>query len=381
VAREWVNKAMLPAFRGENSMPKLRVGLVYGGRSVEHEVSVASATSILRNLDPSRYEIWLLAIDHDGRWRVGAPGTSLETALERGSPIVLPATPAENALRPLGREAGLEVALDVLFPIVHGRGGEDGTLQGLLELAGLPYVGSGVLGSALQMDKEVAKRLLVQAGLPVGPWRSTTAHELARDPRGLALRIADELGMPVFVKPANSGSSVGIQKVREAKALGRALAEASRYDAKLVVEAAIDAREIEVAVLGNEDPEASVPGEIRPRREWYDYEAKYVDESTELLVPAPLSEDEAALARSLALRAFRALEGAGLGRVDFLMERASGAFYLNEVNSLPGFTEMSMYPRLWEASGLPYPQLLDRLIELALDRHRRRCALETTFRK
>jgi D-alanine-D-alanine ligase len=231
------------------------------------------------------------------------------------------------------------------------------------------------------MDKEVAKRLLVQAGLPVGPWRSASAHELARDPRGLAVRIADELGMPVFVKPANSGSSVGIQKVSEPRSLGRALAEASRYDSKLLVEAAIDAREIEVAVLGNDEPEASVPGEIRPRREWYDYEAKYVDESTELLVPAPLSDDEAGEARSLALRAFRVLEGAGLGRVDFLMERASGTFYLNEVNSLPGFTEMSMYPRLWEASGLPYPQLLDRLIELALDRHRRRGALETTFRK
>jgi D-alanine-D-alanine ligase len=242
-------------------------------------------------------------------------------------------------------------------------------------------VGSGVLGSALQMDKEVAKRLLVQAQLPVGPWRALHAHELSRDPRGLAMRIADELGMPVFVKPANSGSSVGIQKVVEPKALGRALAEASRYDTKLLVEKAIDAREIEVAVLGNEEPEASVPGEIRPRRDWYDYEAKYVDESTELLVPAPLSEDEAAEARSLALRAFRALEGSGLGRVDFLMERASGAFYLNEVNSLPGFTEMSMYPRLWEATGLPYPQLLDRLIELALERHRVRSALETTFRK
>jgi D-alanine-D-alanine ligase len=231
------------------------------------------------------------------------------------------------------------------------------------------------------MDKEVSKRLLEHAGLPVGAWRALRAHELARDARGAALRVADELGLPVFVKPANSGSSVGIQKVREAKALGRALAEASRYDSKLLVEAALDAREIEVAVLGDDEPEASLPGEIRPRRDWYDYEAKYVDESTELLVPAPLSEDEVETARSLALRAYRALEGAGLGRVDFLMERATGRFYVGEVNSLPGFTEMSMYPRLWEASGLPYPQLLDRLIELALERHRRRSALETTFRR
>lgn len=361
-------------------MSKLRVGLVYGGRSVEHEVSIQSATSILRNLDPSRYAVWLVAIDHDGRWRLGAPGTSLETALARGIPVQLPANPETNALQPLG-VAAEGVALDVLFPIVHGHGGEDGTLQGLLELAGLPYVGSGVLGSAIQMDKEVSKRLLEQAGVPVCPWRVVHESELARDARGLALRLVDELGLPLFVKPANSGSSVGIAKVKEAKALGRALAEATRYDTKLLVETGLDAREIEVAVLGNEEPEASVPGEIRPRREWYDYEAKYVDESTELLVPAPLSDEETERVRDLALRAFRALEGSGLGRVDFLMERATGAFYLNELNSLPGFTEVSMYPRLWEASGLPYPQLLDRLIELALARQRRRSKLETLFRR
>jgi len=264
---------------------------------------------------------------------------------------------------------------------VHGHGGEDGTLQGLLELAGLPYVGSGVLGSAIQMDKEVSKRLLVQAGIPVTPWRVVHEQELARDAKGVAVRIADELGLPLFVKPANSGSSVGIAKIKDVKALPRALAEATRYDTKLIVETGLDAREIEVAVLGNEEPEASVPGEIRPRREWYDYEAKYVDESTELLVPAPLSDEESERVRDLALRAFRALEGSGLGRVDFLMERATGAFYLNEINSLPGFTEVSMYPRLWEATGLPYPQLLDRLIELALARHARRSKLETLFRR
>jgi D-alanine-D-alanine ligase len=361
-------------------MAKLRVGLVYGGRSVEHEVSLQSATSILRNLDPSRYEVWLVAIDHDGRWRLGAPGTSLETALARGVPVQLPATPTQNALQPLAGPTG-PTAVDVLFPIVHGHGGEDGTLQGLLELAGLPYVGSGVLGSAIQMDKEVSKRLLEQAGIPVCPWRVVREAELSRDPRGLSLRLAGELGLPLFVKPANSGSSVGIAKVKEAKALGRALAEATRYDTKLLVESALDAREIEVAVLGDEQPEASVPGEIRPRREWYDYEAKYVDESTELLVPAPLSDDETERVRDLALRAFRALEGSGLGRVDFLMERSTGTFYLNELNSLPGFTEVSMYPRLWEASGLPYPQLLDRLIELAIARHGRRSKLETLFRR
>jgi len=223
--------------------------------------------------------------------------------------------------------------------------------------------------------------LLSFAGLPVAPWRVLHSHQLARDPKGVAMRIADELGLPVFVKPANSGSSVGIKKVTKLQSLPRALAEASRYDTKLLVETAIDAREIEVAVLGNEEPEASLPGEIRTRRDFYDYEAKYVDESTELLVPAPLSESESDVVRALAIRAYRALEGAGLGRVDFLMERSTGTFYLNELNSLPGFTEVSMYPRLWEATGLPYPQLLDRLIELAIDRHRKRAALETTFRK
>jgi D-alanine-D-alanine ligase len=362
-------------------MAKLRVGLVYGGRSVEHEVSVQSATAILRNLDPSRYEVWLLAVDHGGSWRLGAPGSSLEGTFSRGTPVWLPAAPQANALRSLHEEGVAPIALDVVFPIVHGHGGEDGTLQGLLELAGLPYVGAGVLGSALQMDKEVAKRLLRDAGLPVGPWVVVQRHELSRDPRGVALRATDELGLPVFVKPANSGSSVGIQKVTDAKALGRALAEASRYDTKVLVETALDAREIEVAVLGNEAAEASMPGEIRPRREWYDYEAKYVDESTELLVPAPLSPEETETVRDLALRAYRTLEGAGLGRVDFLMERTSGRFFVNEVNSLPGFTEVSMYPRMWEASGLPFPQLLDRLIELAIDRHRVRAALETTLRK
>ncbi len=363
-------------------MAKLRVGLIYGGRSVEHEVSLVSANSILRNLDPSRYEVWPIAVDHRGRWRLGEPGDALEAALERGCPVTLPARPASPAvLHPLESSASEPYAIDLIFPIIHGRGGEDGCLQGLLELAGLPYVGSGVLGSAVQMDKEVSKRLLEAAGLPVAPWIRVDQEEVRRDPRSVAHRIAEALALPVFVKPANSGSSVGIQRVDRLKALGRALAEASRYDTKLVVEQGLDAREIEVAVLGNEVPEASLPGEIRPQREWYDYEAKYVEEGTELLVPAPLEEAQAEAVRSLALSAYRVLEGRGLGRVDFFLERASGRFFVNEVNSLPGFTEVSMYPQLWEATGLPYPQLLDRLIELALEHHRERAGLETQFRR
>src|SRR5690606_15791459 len=239
--------------RGE--MAKLRVGLVYGGRSVEHGVSLQSPASILRNLDPSRYEVWLLAIDHDGRWRLGAPGASLEGTLPRGVPVHLLATPSDAAPRSLSRARDAPVALDVLYPIVHGDGGEDGLLQGLLELAGIPYVGSGVLGSAIQMDKEVSKRLLAQAGIPVVPWRVVHEHELADDPKGLAMGIVEELGLPLFVKPANSGSSVGIAKVKDVKGLPRALAEATRYDTKLIVERGLDAREIEVAVLGNEQLE------------------------------------------------------------------------------------------------------------------------------
>ncbi len=356
-------------------MAKLKVGLIYGGRSVEHEVSLLSAASIHANLDPSRYEVWPVAIARDGVWRAGEPGDALDTVLERGPEVVLPATP--------GAALGLAdtvVALDVLFPIVHGHGGEDGALQGLVELAGLPYVGSGVLGSSLQMDKDVSRRVLEQAGLPVCPWVRVDKSEVAEDPRAVVARVVDALGLPLFVKPANSGSSVGIHKVTEAKTLGRALADACRYDTKLVVERGLDAREIEVAVLGNAHPEASLPGEILPARDWYDYEAKYVDEGTELSVPADLDPAQVDRLRELAVRAFQVLEGAGLGRVDFFLTRDTDDIFINEVNSLPGFTEVSMYPQMWEATGLPYPQLLDRLIELALERHRERAALETTFR-
>jgi D-alanine-D-alanine ligase len=241
-------------------------------------------------------------------------------------------------------------------------------------------VGSGVLGSAVQMDKEVTKRLLHAAGVPVLPWAVVRAHELRRDARAAAARVLREVPAPLFVKPANQGSSVGISKVKQPGALEAALLEAARYDAKILVEPALAAREIEVALLGNEQLEASVPGEIRTRREFYDYEAKYVDEDTELLIPAELDEEAVRTAQSLAIRAGEVLECEGLGRVDFLMDRATGAFFVNEVNSLPGFTESSMYPKLWEATGLPYPALLDRLIELALERHRERSRLETLYR-
>jgi D-alanine-D-alanine ligase len=360
-------------------MSKLRVGIVFGGRSVEHEVSVASATSILEALDPSRYDVSLLCVDTEGRWRLGGPG-AIPSNASRGEEVSLPAVPGDGTL--LSAKAGRPVGrLDVVVPIIHGTGGEDGCIQGFLELAGVPYVGSGVLGSAIQMDKDVAKKLLRAEGIPVVPWVAARAAEIAAGAEAVADLAIRELGLPAFVKPASLGSSVGVSKAKTRAQLIEGLRGAVRYDEKILVERAVNAREIEVAVLGNDAPEASVLGEIVPKAEFYDYESKYVDDDTELLVPAPVDEEVAERARALALRAFGILEGAGLARVDFFLDRDTGELFLNELNSLPGFTEVSMYPRLWQASGLSYPALLDRLIELALERHRRRSALERTYRR
>jgi len=359
-------------------MAKLRVGLLFGGRSVEHEVSIASATSILGALDQSRYEVSLVAIDPEGRWHVGPPELPAETAAT-GEEATLPAVPGGATLVPVrGSGAGAAVSqLDVILPIVHGRGGEDGSLQGLFELAEVPYVGAGVLGSALQMDKETAKRLLHAASLPVVPWVAGRGLELAPERRGaLADRAIEQLGLPLFVKPANSGSSVGIRRADEREAVVDAIGYARRFDTKIVIEQAVMAREIEVAVIGTDEPQASVPGEIRTAHSFYDYEAKYEDDATELVIPAPLAEPESERLRAVAVDAYRALEGRGLARVDFLYVRPD-EFYVSELNSLPGFTRGSMFPLLWEATGLSYPQLLDRLIELAIEDHAVRSQLET----
>ena len=362
-------------------MNKLRIGLLFGGRSVEHEVSLVSASSILKALDPNRYDIALIAVDPEGRWHLGDPALPPEAAVS-GEVVSLPAVPdGDTLLSPVGRDLGQARKLDVIFPIIHGRGGEDGSLQGLLELASVPYVGSGVLGSALQMDKEVSKRLLSLAGLPVVPWVSLHSSALQRSGSELTADILAELSLPLFVKPASLGSSVGISRVDAAGELLPALHDAARYDTKILVERGLDAREIEVALLGNDPIEASLPGEIRTSHAFYDYEAKYADDSTELLVPAPISEDETQHVRELAGRAMEVLEGKGLGRVDFLLERETGDFFINEVNSLPGFTEASMYPRLWNASGVSYPALLDRLIELALEHHREQAQLTSIYRR
>jgi D-alanine-D-alanine ligase len=361
---------------------KLRVGIVFGGRSTEHEVSVTSATTVFQAMDPARYAPVLLGIDHDGVWRVAEPELAL---LPEGvfdcadAPRARPAVGAGlELLRPDGRPA-LAAPLDAVFPIVHGRGGEDGSLQGLLELAGVPYVGPGVAASALCMDKALSKRVLRDAGLPVVPALEAPHAELLADPGPFVARAIAAYGLPVFVKPSNTGSSVGVEKARGEGALRAALQRAARYDHHVLVEPAIDAREIEVAVLGDDAPQASVAGEITYAADFYDYEAKYASDRTRLWIPADLPDALSEPLRAAAVAAFRALKCWGMARVDFFVERGGGRWYLNELNTLPGFTDGSMYPRLWAASGIALPELVDRLIELALERARVQSRLVVRF--
>jgi D-alanine-D-alanine ligase len=361
---------------------RMRVGVVYGGRSGEHEVSLRSAASIIAALDPARYEVVPIAITKDGRWLTGPESLKVLEAAQRdlapipdhGNEVTLPADPTRHGLLPLGR--GRATPLDVVFPVLHGTYGEDGTMQGLLELADLPYVGAGVLASAVGMDKAIMKSVFRDAGIPVCRWLVTRIG--AEEPQALARRVGAELGFPCFVKPANLGSSVGISKVKDAAGLAPAVAEATAYDPKLVIEEAIDAREFECAVLGNDVPQASVIGELVPSHEFYDYADKYVDQGAEIAIPARLTAETAEAMRQLALQAFRAVDGSGLARVDFFLER-SGRILVNEINTMPGFTSISMYPKLWEASGLAYPALLDRLIALALERHAARGQRRLSF--
>lgn len=352
---------------------RIRVGVLFGGRSGEHEVSLVSAASVLRALDPAKYEVVPIGISREGRWRLGSEALKLlPDVLDKGTAVIPSIDPHGPKLVPLDedRHRSARPQLDVIFPVLHGTFGEDGTIQGLLELAGIPYVGAGVLGSAAGMDKDVMKRLFRDAGLPVVEWLVLLRSEWKQSPARLRRLIETKLGYPLFVKPANLGSSVGISKVRGRAQLARALDLAADYDRKVIVEKGLDAREIECSVLGNDQPEASLPGEIIPVNEFYDYEAKYVKEGSELIIPAKLSRPETRTVKDLALRAFRAVDCAGMARVDFLLDRPSRKLYVNEVNTIPGFTPISMYPKMWEASGLPYPALLDRLIQLAFERHR-----------
>jgi D-alanine-D-alanine ligase len=348
---------------------RLRIGVLFGGRSGEHEVSLASAASVIRGLDPDKYEVVPIGITKEGHWLIGTSAQKLlPEVLRTGQRVTMSADPTDAALVRLDGSAGGQ-RIDVVFPVMHGTFGEDGTIQGLLDLAGLPFVGAGVLGSAVAMDKDVAKKLLQAAKIPVVPWVCIHRYEWERHEPEIIHQIEKEFPYPVFIKPATLGSSVGMTKVHSRQELAPALNLASEFAMKILVERAVNAREIEVSVLGNHDPQASIPGEIVPHREFYDYAAKYLEEGTKLLIPADLKPAQVKKFQHLAVVAFRALELSGMARVDFFLGKDGGRIYLNEVNTIPGFTSISMYPKLWEASGIPFPQLIDKLIELALEQH------------
>jgi D-alanine-D-alanine ligase len=375
---------------------KLRVGIVYGGRSGEHEVSLASAAAVFKNLDHSRYDAVPIFIRKDGGWMLPPAPPQLEQAsaaiaaargggIEAGPDAHVIAHPGSDTILTIRHEGGAppavsSLALDVIFPVLHGPYGEDGTVQGLLELANVPYVGAGVLASAVGMDKATMKLVFAAKGLPVCDYEVVLKREWQRDERAITQALVAKLGFPVFVKPANLGSSVGISKAKHAVELRAAMNLAAEFDRKIVVEAAVPAaREIECAVLGNDDPVASVPGEIIPAGEFYDYQSKYLDSGSREAIPAVLSESLAAAVQSMAVAAFKAVDCAGMARVDFLLAADTNLLYVNEVNTIPGFTTISMYPKLWGASGLSYPALLDRLIALAIERHHDKQQLRTSM--
>jgi D-alanine-D-alanine ligase len=386
-------------------MKKLRVGILFGGRSGEHEVSLLSAASVLKAIDNDKYDVVPIGITKDGRWltatdaenllqgklipearnlRAGDPETTQAAAvLARGEAVVVPPEPVrrEGGLVPFQTDAALTrrasdraINVDVIFPVLHGTFGEDGTIQGLLELADIAYVGAGVLGSAAGMDKDVMKSLLVAAGIPIVKHVTVLRSAWEKDSKKVRKIVESKLRYPVFVKPANLGSSVGISKAHDRKELGPAIEEAAKFDRKVVIEQGVGgrknkAREIECSVLGNDEPVASVPGEIVPVKEFYDYNAKYLDEGSELIIPAKLTKAETKKVQELAVRCFRAVDCSGLARVDFLMDPLTRKIFLNEINTMPGFTAISMYPKLWAASGVAYPNLIDKLIQYGLERH------------
>ncbi|MCG3210629.1 MAG: D-alanine--D-alanine ligase [Anaerolineae bacterium] len=363
----------------EKPKRKLRVGVLFGGQSGEHEVSLTSARGVMGAMDKTKYEIVPIGITKTGQWLTGPDVHQKLLDAAAGHPVLghLPAETAED--RSLTLPIAETGALDVVFPVLHGPFGEDGTVQGFLELVGVPYVGAGVLGSAVGMDKAVAKDIFKAHNLPIVPHVTLLRRDWQQQPEAMLSRCEQGLYYPVFVKPANLGSSVGIHKCRNRAELAAGLTDAAQYDRKLLVEQGVDAREIEVSVLGNDDPIASVPGEIIPSREFYSYAAKYIDESSNLIIPAPLEPAQVAEIQQLAVTAFKVLDCAGLARCDFLLDKSTGQVYLNEINTMPGFTQISMYPKLWAASGLSYSELVDRLIELAIERHGEKQQSRTTF--
>jgi D-alanine-D-alanine ligase len=394
-------------------MAKLRVGILFGGRSGEHEVSLLSAASVLNAIDKTKYEVVPIGITKDGRWltaehaerllrgekqaemhaensptpqkhlRAGDPESTPGAAvLATGESVVVPPEPArrEAGLTPFQTDANLRRAsdrainVDVIFPVLHGTFGEDGTIQGLLELADMAYVGAGVLGSSAGMDKDIMKSLFRAAGLPIVKHVTVLRSQFERERGKVQKLVESKLKYPVFVKPANLGSSVGISKAHDAKELGPAIAEAAKFDRKIVIEEGVGgkknkAREIECAVLGNDDPKASVAGEIIPCKEFYDYDAKYLVEGSEAVIPAKITNAEMKTVQKLAIAAFQAVDCTGLARVDFLMNPETRKIFVNEINTMPGFTAISMYPKMWAASGVPYPELIDRLIRFGIERH------------
>lgn len=387
-------------------MKKLRVGVLFGGRSGEHEVSLLSAASVLNAIDKKKYDVVPIGITKEGRWltashaerllkgdkspaheprqlRAGDPeSTSAAAVLAKGEGVVVPPIPGENhsALLPFETSApevhaaANPIDVDVIFPVLHGTFGEDGTIQGLLELADIPYVGAGVLGSAAGMDKDIMKKLFRDAGLPIVKHVTVLRSQWHKEPHKVRKQVEAVLKYPVFVKPANLGSSVGISKVHDRAEIAAAMDEAARFDRKIVIEQGVGgnkrkAREIECSVLGNDEPIASIPGEIVPIKEFYDYDAKYLAEGSELIIPAKLPKAKQKEVQQLAVKAFQAVDCSGLARVDFLMDPRTGKMFVNEINTMPGFTSISMYPKLWAASGIEYPELIDRLIRLGLERH------------
>jgi D-alanine-D-alanine ligase len=357
---------------------KTRVYLIFGGRSGEHEVSLMSAKNVMGALDKARYDVVPIGITKEGQWLLsGDPMKALTEGVAQagGFPVGLLGDPTRSELVAVGEGPSPlpqnQAERVVFFPVLHGTYGEDGTIQGLLEMANVPYVGCGVLASSAGMDKAAAKMLFTQAGLTVAPYRLLLRKEWESDPEGVLNRMEEAFGgkYPVFVKPANLGSSVGISKARNREELARGLAEAARFDRRLLVEEGVNAREIEVAVLGNDEPVASIPGEVIPGAEFYDYKDKYFDNQSATRIPADIPAEVAEEIRRQAILAFKALDGAGMARCDFFLEKGTNRIIINEVNTIPGFTRISMYPKMWEASGISYTQLCDRLIELALERH------------
>lgn len=354
-------------------MSKMKLALIFGGRSSEHEVSIMSARSIFQAIDQDKYDIYPIAITKQGRWL--SPDISRQV-LENGhitsehEQVVLIPEPGDCYIAGIKGNTELKITVDLVFLILHGPFGEDGTIQGLLEMAGLPYVGAGVASSAVGMDKGMMKSLFEVHGLPQAKYKVVSRFALENNQDAVVQEIEEYFGYPCFVKPVNLGSSVGVSKVHNREELPIALRKAAEHDRKIIVEEFIDGRELEVSVLGNDIVQASLAGEIEPAKEFYDYEAKYIAEDSKLLIPAPLNEREMAEIRNLAIRAYQAVDCQGFARVDFFFERKTQRFLVNEINTIPGFTKISMYPKLWEATGLPYSQLVDRLISLALERHR-----------